>query len=276
MIMVGQLAFGTFQVAILTEVTGLEPLVMVPIYLSDRWRGRRDRHLARGTRGRLERRSGDHDRHRRPDCVLCTAAVRFGERRRHGHRPVPRPGLRLRLLDADPGAHSPRRAGGPRLAATFVSTAYNVAHRGRSSGGRRPADCGCGLCAASGHRTMRSTVALALAATSLTLSRRGIASMPLALVSLFAAAFAIGTSEFVIAGILPAASTDLGISIPTAGLLVSLYALGVAIGGPLLATFTGRFPRKLLPLIYVSIFTGRLHLLLPSRRTTRHCSSPAC
>ena len=79
--------------------------------------------------------------------------------------------------------------------------------------------------------------------------------MPLALLSLFAAAFAIGTSEFVIAGILPAVSTDLSISIPTAGLLVSLYALGVAIGGPLLATFTGRFPRKLLLLIYVSIFT---------------------
>jgi MFS transporter, DHA1 family, inner membrane transport protein len=79
--------------------------------------------------------------------------------------------------------------------------------------------------------------------------------MPLALFSLFAAAFAIGTSEFVIAGILPAVSTDLAISIPTAGLLVSLYALGVAIGGPLLATFTGRFPRKALLLVYVSIFT---------------------
>lgn len=76
-----------------------------------------------------------------------------------------------------------------------------------------------------------------------------------ALLALFAAAFAIGTSEFVIAGILPAVSTDLGISIPTAGLLVSLYALGVAVGGPLLATFTGRFPRKLLLLIYVGIFT---------------------
>ena len=76
-----------------------------------------------------------------------------------------------------------------------------------------------------------------------------------ALLALFAAAFAIGSSEFVIAGILPAVSTDLSISIPTAGLLVSLYALGVAVGGPLLATFTGRFPRKLLLLIYVSIFT---------------------
>jgi len=79
--------------------------------------------------------------------------------------------------------------------------------------------------------------------------------MPPALISLFAAAFAIGTSEFVIAGILPAVSTDLSISIPTAGLLVSLYALGVAIGGPLLATVTGHFPRKPLLLIYVSIFT---------------------
>ena len=56
--------------------------------------------------------------------------------------------------------------------------------------------------------------------------------MPIALFTLFAAAFAIGSSEFVIAGILPAVSTDLGITIPTAGLLVSIYALGVALGGP--------------------------------------------
>lgn len=79
--------------------------------------------------------------------------------------------------------------------------------------------------------------------------------MPIALFTLFAAAFAIGSSEFVIAGILPAVSSDLGISIPTAGLLVSVYALGVAVGGPLLATFTGRFPRKRLMLAYVAIFT---------------------
>ena len=78
--------------------------------------------------------------------------------------------------------------------------------------------------------------------------------MTLALLALFAAAFAIGTSEFVIAGILPAGSGDLGISIPTAALLASLYALGVAVGGPVLATFTGRYPKKLLLLIYVGIF----------------------
>lgn len=79
--------------------------------------------------------------------------------------------------------------------------------------------------------------------------------MPPALFALFAAAFAIGTSEFVIAGILPAVSTDLAISIPTAGMLVSLYALGVAIGGPLLATFTGRHERKRLILTYLAVFT---------------------
>lgn len=79
--------------------------------------------------------------------------------------------------------------------------------------------------------------------------------MQTALLSLFLAAFAIGTSEFVIAGILPEVATDLSISIPSAGLLVSLYALGVAIGGPLLATFTGRYPRKLRLLVYVTIFT---------------------
>jgi DHA1 family inner membrane transport protein len=79
--------------------------------------------------------------------------------------------------------------------------------------------------------------------------------MPLALLSLFAAAFAIGTSEFVIAGILPAVATDLKISIPTAGLLVSLYALGVAVGGPVIATFTGRYSRKLLLLVFVAVFT---------------------
>ena len=60
--------------------------------------------------------------------------------------------------------------------------------------------------------------------------------MPLSLFALFLAAFAIGSSEFVIAGILPDVSADLAISIPTAGLLVSLYALGVAVGGPALAT----------------------------------------
>ena len=61
--------------------------------------------------------------------------------------------------------------------------------------------------------------------------------MPIGLFALSLAAFAIGTGEFVIAGILPDLSADLGVSIPTTGLLVSVYAAAVAIGGPILAMF---------------------------------------
>jgi DHA1 family inner membrane transport protein len=68
--------------------------------------------------------------------------------------------------------------------------------------------------------------------------------MPIALYALALAAFAIGTTEFIVSGILPNVSTDLAVSIPTAGLLVTGYAAGVAVIGPLLATFVSRFPAK--------------------------------
>lgn len=57
-------------------------------------------------------------------------------------------------------------------------------------------------------------------------------------------AFAIGTTEFIISGILLSVSHDLAVSVPTAGLLVSGYAAGVAIGGPVLALLLNRFPLK--------------------------------
>ncbi|MDX3068625.1 MFS transporter, partial [Streptomyces sp. ND04-05B] len=53
--------------------------------------------------------------------------------------------------------------------------------------------------------------------------------MPLALLALAVGAFGIGTTEFVIMGLLPEVAADLGISIPAAGHLVSAYALGVVI-----------------------------------------------
>jgi DHA1 family inner membrane transport protein len=68
--------------------------------------------------------------------------------------------------------------------------------------------------------------------------------MPLALFALTLAAFSIGTTEFVISGLLPLLSADLAVSIPTAGLLVTGYAAGVAIGGPIIAVLVARFPRK--------------------------------
>ena len=68
--------------------------------------------------------------------------------------------------------------------------------------------------------------------------------MPIPLFTLALAAFAIGTSEFIIVGLLPDLARDLHVSIPSAGLLVTGYALGVVIGAPILAVATARVPRK--------------------------------
>lgn len=78
--------------------------------------------------------------------------------------------------------------------------------------------------------------------------------MSLPLLALFLAAFAIGTTEFVITGILPNVAGDLGVSIPTAGYLISGYALGVAIGGPIMAIVTAGLERKLTLLGLMGIF----------------------
>lgn len=77
----------------------------------------------------------------------------------------------------------------------------------------------------------------------------------LPLFALFFAAFAFGTTEFVIAGVLPQVADGLGVSIPTSGYLVSGYACGIAIGGPLLALATKSFSRKTLLLGLAVAFT---------------------
>lgn len=79
--------------------------------------------------------------------------------------------------------------------------------------------------------------------------------MPLALLALTISAFAIGTTEFVIVGLIPTIAADLGVSLPSAGLLVSLYALGVAVGAPVLTALTGKLPRKTLLLSLMALFT---------------------
>lgn len=79
--------------------------------------------------------------------------------------------------------------------------------------------------------------------------------MPLALWALTLSAFAIGTTEFVIVGLIPTIATSLDVSLPSAGLLVSLYALGVAVGAPVLTALTGRVPRKMLLLGLMALFT---------------------
>lgn len=78
--------------------------------------------------------------------------------------------------------------------------------------------------------------------------------MPLALWALTISAFAVGTTEFVIVGLIPTIAESLGVSLPSAGLLVSLYALGVTIGAPVLTALTGRMPRKTLVLTLLALF----------------------
>jgi DHA1 family inner membrane transport protein len=78
--------------------------------------------------------------------------------------------------------------------------------------------------------------------------------LPAALWALTISAFAIGTTEFVIVGLLPTVAKDLQISLPSAGLLVSLYAIGVAIGAPILTALTSKVPRKKLLISLMVLF----------------------
>ncbi|MEU2856404.1 MFS transporter [Streptomyces syringium] len=79
--------------------------------------------------------------------------------------------------------------------------------------------------------------------------------MPLALLALAISAFGIGTTEFVMMGLLPNVADDLGTSVPTAGYLVSAYALGVVIGAPLLTAMGSRIPRKRMLVLLMGLFT---------------------
>lgn len=78
--------------------------------------------------------------------------------------------------------------------------------------------------------------------------------MPLALFALTIAAYAIGTTEFVIVGLLPTVAADLSIDLPRAGLIVSVYALSVTFGAPILTALTGRIARKPLLLGLMALF----------------------
>lgn len=79
--------------------------------------------------------------------------------------------------------------------------------------------------------------------------------MPLAILALAVSAFGIGTAEFVMMGLLPDVAGDLGTSVPTAGYLVSAYALGVVVGAPLLTALGSRIPRKRMLLLLMGLFT---------------------
>ncbi|GAA1129319.1 MFS transporter [Streptomyces javensis] len=79
--------------------------------------------------------------------------------------------------------------------------------------------------------------------------------MPLALLALAVSAFGIGTTEFVMMGLLPNVAHDLDTSVPTAGYLVSAYAIGVVVGAPLLTALGSRIPRKRMLVLLMALFT---------------------
>jgi len=75
-----------------------------------------------------------------------------------------------------------------------------------------------------------------------------------ALIALAAGVFAIGTTEFVIIGLVPGFARDLGITLPAAGLLVSGYALAVTVGAPTVTALVGHLPRRPLAVALMLLF----------------------
>ncbi|MGA4545788.1 MFS transporter [Uniformispora flossi] len=78
--------------------------------------------------------------------------------------------------------------------------------------------------------------------------------MPLALLALAIGAFGIGTTEFVVMGLLPQIADDFGVSIPSAGFLVTGYALGVVVGAPLMTLLGTKVGRKTMLMLLMGVF----------------------
>ncbi|TDC48390.1 MFS transporter [Actinomadura sp. KC345] len=80
--------------------------------------------------------------------------------------------------------------------------------------------------------------------------------MPLALYLLAMAVFAMGTSEFMLAGLLPDIATDLGVTVGTAGALTSAFAVGMVVGAPLMAALARNWPARASLLGFVLVFAA--------------------
>lgn len=78
--------------------------------------------------------------------------------------------------------------------------------------------------------------------------------MPVAVYVLGLSVFALGTSEFMLSGLLPPIADDMGVTIPQAGLLISAFAIGMVVGAPLLAVATLRLPRRTTLISLISLF----------------------
>src|SRR5450830_1184129 len=106
----------------------------------------------------------------------------------------------------------------------------------------------------SGISTNQSTSTTPSAASALSEQATHRAHPARALIALGVGGFSIGTGEFVIMGLLPEVARDIGVTIPSAGHLISAYALGVVIGAPLLAVFAARWPRRSLLIALMALY----------------------
>jgi DHA1 family chloramphenicol resistance protein-like MFS transporter len=80
--------------------------------------------------------------------------------------------------------------------------------------------------------------------------------MPFSLYLLALAVFVMGTSEFMLAGLLPDIASDLDVSVGTAGLLTSAFAVGMVVGAPLMAASARRWPPRLTLIVCLLVFAG--------------------
>jgi DHA1 family inner membrane transport protein len=98
---------------------------------------------------------------------------------------------------------------------------------------------------------------------------------PVPLLALALSAFAIGTTEFVIMGLLPQVASNLAVSIPAAGWLVSGYALGVLIGAPVMAIATQKLPPRAALMVLMGIFIlgNALCAIAPSYGFSPRCAT---
>ena len=94
-------------------------------------------------------------------------------------------------------------------------------------------------------------------------------TLPVALLALAIGAFGIGSTEFVMMGLLPEVAAAFNVSIPTAGYLISGYALGVVFGAPLLTAASVRWPRRTVLMGLMAVYTvgNALAAMAPSYGT---------
>lgn len=98
--------------------------------------------------------------------------------------------------------------------------------------------------------------------------------MPLALYLLALAVFAMGTSEFMLAGLVPDIATSIGVPVEDVGLLTSAFAIGMIIGAPFMAALARRWPARASLLGFVLVF-AIVHVVGASRQASRFSCLPA-